>query len=183
MTSLNRERIISTSLTLIERPQKLTFSTLARELSVHSQALYAYFPNQDGLDQAIVASVARKVTDDCTRQAFGKTGREAITVFLTTVRDSALAHPEIARFTLNRMRNDSGLASQTDFSRLRDLFHVLLASMWTDKKQQIIAGRALRDVLIGDILNTINGWFTDRRVSPDESFKHILDGTFAWLCA
>lgn len=181
MASLNEKIIVKTGIKLIKQKRKLTFSSIGHALNVHSQALYSYFKNQDELNWLIVDTIIKKIIAACQKQVFGKAGKEAIIVFVQTIRELAIRNPELARFTLNLMRNDSNLLTQNSFVRLRDLLHILIKTVYPDEEKQLLASRTLRDLLVGDIYNNINGWFSNPRIRSDESFVKMLDSVFIWL--
>ncbi|WP_373841717.1 TetR/AcrR family transcriptional regulator [Limosilactobacillus sp.] len=181
MTSLNQKLIIQTGISIIQQQEKMSFSTISHKLGIHSQALYFYFKNQSELNQAIVVTIVQQIIDACKEQVFGKQGRKAITTFILTIRQQALDNPDLARFTLNLIRNDPKLLSQASFEHLRKLFNILIKSTYQEGKQRLLASRIFRDLLVGDIYNNINGWFNNPQLNSNESFSRMMEGTFEWL--
>lgn len=177
MTKLNRQLIIRTGKELIKADQQPTFSTIGRRLGVHSQALYPYFQNQAALKAAIVNDLLAQLISFCQKQA-KNTGLRAQ---LVAVRSQALAHPRLTQFVLNQLQNAPVMVAQDKLKELRDLLHDLLATTYRHPRVRLLASRTLRSLLIGDIYNNINGWFTDRQVTADMSFTAELAGNLQWL--
>ncbi|MCH3921945.1 TetR/AcrR family transcriptional regulator [Limosilactobacillus sp.] len=177
MTKLNRQLIIQTGKELIRTDQQPTFSTIGRCLGVHSQALYPYFQNQAALKAAIVNDLLGQLISFCKKQA-EDTG---LRVQLLAVRSQALAHPRLTRFVLNQLQNAPVMVAQDRLKELRELLHDLLATTYRHSQVRLLASRTLRSLLIGDIYNNINGWFTDRQLTADTSFTAELAGTLQWL--
>ncbi|WP_267202323.1 TetR/AcrR family transcriptional regulator [Limosilactobacillus kribbianus] len=177
MTKLNRQLIIQTGKELIRTDQQPTFSTIGRRLGVHSQALYPYFQNQAALKAAIVNDLLAQLISFCQKQA----KNPGLHAQLLVIRSQALSHPRLARFVLNQLQNAPAMVTQDKLKELRDLLHDLLVKTYRHPRVRLLASRTLRSLVIGNIYNNINGWFTDQQLTTDESFTAELAGTLQWL--
>ena len=171
---LSKELIIKTSIKLIENKKENNFATIARELGIQSQALYNYFPNQLALNYAIVAWLINLMTDQLRRNLFGKAGMTAIIDFAMEFRQLALNHFHLTQFVLKMPRTNKYPETTAAFNELKSIFNQMIATEFTDPKRQLLASRCTRDLAIGDIVNVGTGWFADKSLPADKSFRKLL---------
>lgn len=171
---LSKERIIQASVALIEAGKIPTFADLARRLSIHSQALYPYFSNQAELNDAIFAWAMRQLNEQLRNKLFGLSGREGIMAFSIACRQECLAHIRLTQYLMGVHRDQAN----QDMQAGTDLFHDLMSSMikpvFKRAKVRLLAGRWLRNLIIGDVINVGAGWFKNRELSSDETFEWMV---------
>ncbi|WP_223894668.1 TetR/AcrR family transcriptional regulator [Lactobacillus helsingborgensis] len=172
---LSQEIIIKTSIELIEADKNNSFAAIARELGTKSQALYNYFPNQTALNYAIVAWTIKSTTDQLRQNFFGQAGLKAIANFAMAFRKVALDHFYLTQFVLKLPRSDNFPEVNAAFKELKTIFNQLIATVFTDPQKQLLASRCARDLTIGDIVNVGTGWFADKTIPADKSFRQILE--------
>ena len=174
---LSKELIIKTSIKLIENKKENNFATIAREFGTQSQALYNYFPNQLALNYAIVAWLINLMTDQLRRNLFGKAGMIAIIDFAMEFRQIALNHFHLTQFVLKMPRTNMFPETTAAFNELKSIFNQMIATEFTDPKKQLLASRCIRDLAIGDIVNVGTGWFADKSLPADKSFRKLLENS------
>lgn len=168
---LSKEDIINHAIMMVDRGDKLSFSTLARKMKTTSQSLYNYFTNQKALEDAIVQSLVQSITEDARRQLFGVSGEDGIIKMAVIFRKKGLHHIRLAQFIFSHERTD-GL--NQSINELRELIYQMLRTKFNDKNI-LIASRLLRSLVVGEILNVGMGWFTSTEVSAEESFITTLN--------
>ena len=171
---LSKEIIIKTSIELIEDNKENNFASIAKKLGTQSQALYNYFPNQLTLNYAIVAWTVSLLTDQLRKDLFGKAGLTAIIDFAMTFRKTALNHFLLTQFVLKMPRTNNYPETTAAFNELKSIFNQMIATEFTDPKKQLLASRCIRDLAIGDIVNVGTGWFADKSLPADKSFRKLL---------
>ena len=171
---LSKEIIIKTSIELIEDNKENNFASIAKKLGTQSQALYNYFPNQLALNYAIVAWTVSLLTDQLRKDLFGKAGLTAIIDFAMTFRKTALNHFLLTQFVLKMPRTNNYPETTAAFNELKSIFNQMIATEFTDSKKQLLASRCIRDLAIGDIVNVGTGWFADKSLPADKSFRKLL---------
>lgn len=171
---LSKEIIIKTSIMLIEDNKENNFAAIARKLGTQSQALYNYFPNQLALNYAIVAWTVNLLTDQLRQDLFGKAGMTAIIDFAMAFRERALNHFLLTQFVLKMPRTDNYPEVDTAFAELKTIFNQIIGTKFTDPQKQLLASRCIRDLAIGDIVNVGTGWFADKSLPADKSFRKLL---------
>jgi AcrR family transcriptional regulator len=178
MTKINQQIIIQSGKDLIVAGKQPSFSAIGRCLDVHSQALYPYFRNQDDLKAAIVNDLLAQVVKQ--HQNYSE-GQAELRARIIALRNQALEHPHLTRFVINELQNEPSMVAQKSLVDLRETLHRLLEASYQHPQIRLLASRTLRCLLIGDIYNNINGWFTNNLSTPNESFSTMLDGTMQWL--
>ena len=171
---LSKEIIIKTSIELIEDNKENNFATVARKIGIQSQALYNYFPNQIALNYAIVAWTVELLANQLRKDLFGKAGLAAIIDFAMAFRETALNHFLLTQFVLKMPRTDNYPETTAAFNELKSIFNQMIATEFTDPKKQLLASRCIRDLAIGDIVNVGTGWFADKSLPADKSFRRLL---------
>ena len=171
---LSKEIIIKTSIMLIEDNKENNFAAIARKLGTQSQALYNYFPNQLALNYAIVAWAVNLLTDQLRQDLFGKAGMTAIIDFAMAFRERALNHFLLTQFVLKMPRTDNYPEVDMAFAELKTIFNQIIGTKFTDPQKQLLASRCIRDLAIGDIVNVGTGWFADKSLPADKSFRKLL---------
>ena len=171
---LSKEIIIKTSIELIEDNKENNFATVARKIGIQSQALYNYFPNQIALNYAIVAWTVELLTNQLRKDLFGKAGLTAIIDFVMAFRETALNHFLLTQFVLKMPRTDNYPETTAAFNELKSIFNQMIATEFTDPQKQLLASRCIRDLAIGDIVNVGTGWFADKSLPADKSFRRLL---------
>ena len=175
---LSKEIIIKTSIELIEDNKENNFAAIAKKIGTQSQALYNYFPNQLTLNYAIVAWTVSLLTDKLRKDLFGKAGLTAIIDFAMTFRETALNHFFLTQFVLKMPRTNNYPETTAAFNELKSIFNQMIATAFTDSKKQLLASRCIRDLTIGDIVNVGTGWFADKSLPADKSFRKLLMQSF-----
>lgn len=174
---LTQERIIQAAIDCIETGQSPTFSTLARTLGTRSQALYPYFANQQALSYAIFNSAAQQLSDQLKTELFGQSGRDGLLALAVACRREVLAHIHLAQYLLGVPRD----TENPDMQQATDVFHELLGRMispvYKQPRVRLLAGRWLRDLIVGDALNVGSGWFKNRELTSDESFSWLVNAS------
>ncbi|MFT8460392.1 MAG: TetR/AcrR family transcriptional regulator [Liquorilactobacillus ghanensis] len=176
---LTKEIIIKTSIEIIEKDEKLTFTTIAKKIGIRSQSLYTYFENINELKYAIVAWGIQTIKKQIQDQLFGQSGIEAIINFSKELRHIALQHSKLSQFILLSTRPTDYPAANDAFKELRNLLYKLLESTFQNESVRIMVSRCLRDLIIGDIINIGTGWFTDETIPPEESFDKFIQQNLA----
>ena len=99
-TSLNRDRILGSAITLIDRDglHALNMRRLAAELGVGTMSLYHYFPDKE----ALLSAIAEIVMADLERPPPAADWLEAAPVLAHSFRRIALAHPGVFPLLLGR---------------------------------------------------------------------------------
>ena len=172
---LSKQKIIETSVSLIESGSELSFSLVAQQLGTRSQALYSYFSNQQELSYCVVAWAINQVSQQLQQKIFGQTGIKGIIALATEFRSLALKHFKLTQLVLKMPRTNAYPEVTAAFEQLRSLINQLLATEYSDPKQQLLASRYLRDLTIGDIVNVGTGWFADKSLPADKSFPKMLE--------
>lgn len=171
---LTKERIILAAITQIENGGPLTFSVLAKQLGSRSQALYTYFANVTELKYAVVAWCLQRGKLQVQDQLFGQAGSAGILAFAQTSRALALQHERLSRFVLAQDRTQNYPDVVAAFDGIKHLLHQLLDGTFQDTTIRELAGRCVRDLIVGDFMNVGAGWFTDKLMTPDESFEQLV---------
>ena len=171
---LSKKIIIKTTIELIEDNKENNFASIAKKLGTQSQALYNYFPNQLALNYAIVAWTVSLLTDQLRQDLFGKAGLTAIIDFAMAFRERALNHFLLTQFVLKMPRTDNYPEVDTAFAELKTIFNQIIGTKFTDPQKQLLASRCTRDLAIGDIVNVGTGWFADKSLPADKSFRKLL---------
>ena len=71
-------------------------------------------------------------------------------------------------------RTDNYPETTAAFNELKSIFNQMIATEFTDSKKQLLASRCIRDLAIGDIVNVGTGWFADKSLPADKSFRKLL---------
>ena len=171
---LSKEIIIKKSIELIEDSKENNFAAIARNLGTQSQALYNYFPNQIALNYAIVAWTVELLANQLRQDLFGKAGLTAIIDFAMEFRETALKHFPLTQFVLKMPRTNKYPEVNSAFAELKTIFNQIIGTKFTDPKKRLLASRCIRDLAIGDIVNVGTGWFADKSLSADKSFRKLL---------
>jgi AcrR family transcriptional regulator len=171
---LSKEKIVATSIALIEKGDAVTFSSVSKQLGRRSQALYTYFENATELQYAIVAWTLQKASEYLQNQVFGQSGETALINFATEWRALALRHMALSRFVLLSPRRDDYPETAAAVDRLWGLLHQLVAGVFKNDTVRLLATRCLRDLIIGDVFHVGMGWFTDKAMLADDSFDQLL---------
>lgn len=170
---LSQEKIIQTSIELIEEGDVLSFSAIARKLGTKSQALYSYFNNQTELRYAVVGWAVTQVGDQLRKQLFGLSGQAGIVAFATEFRRLALTHLKLTQFVLSMPRTKKYSEVTKAFGEIRLLLNQMIDGVYP-KSQQLLVSRCVRDIMVGDIVNVGTGWFTDDSLSATDGFHELL---------
>jgi TetR/AcrR family tetracycline transcriptional repressor len=93
--ALNRDYIIRTALTIIDRDglAKLSMRKLGQELGADPMAVYHYLPSKAALFDGIVDAVYREI--DLTGFDYDAPWREQVTAFLHALRAAVRRHPNV----------------------------------------------------------------------------------------
>lgn len=168
---LSREKIIEIAIELIKHDEPLTFSNLARHLGTKSQALYPYFKNQANLNYAILAESLDKLTIVLKDRLLGITGQEALLKLALTCRNIGLSNIKLSQFIVTLPRDQATTAAQKSINELKVVFNTLLASTFSSPKIQLLGGRMIRNLIIGELINVGTGWFSNQQLPQMASFE------------
>ncbi|KRM36113.1 TetR family transcriptional regulator [Agrilactobacillus composti DSM 18527 = JCM 14202] len=174
---LSRERIMAVGIELINAETPLTFSNLARQLGTKSQALYPYFSNQTDLSYAILEEVLDRLIATLRSRLLGLTGEPALLELALICRSLGLTHLRLSRFLITLPRDKATIAAQKSINTLGTVFNKLLASAFHETRVQILAGRMIRNLIIGELANVGTGWFSNQEISQAASFKWMIQSS------
>lgn len=172
--TISKQDIIKTAIIMIEKGDKLTFSTISRKMKITSQSLYNYFKNQKELEYAIVGTVISAACQIAERKTFGKSGHDGVIYLSLTFRKMGVKHINLVQFVISHHRTNQYQIVTDAFSELKDLLDHMLQS-YIDAKKLLKASRLIRSLVVGDILNVGTGWFKSPEVKAESSFIEMLN--------
>lgn len=171
---LSREKIIEEEIQLIKDDSPLNFSVLANYLGVKPQALYPYFKNQMDLNYAVLSETVDKLNELLKSQLLGMTGEKALFQLALICRNEGLENIKLFHFIVTLPLKNAPEFTKKSIAELRNIFNSLLATAFKHEKIQLLAGRMIRNLIYGELLNVGTGWFSDKKISQSESFKWMI---------
>lgn len=159
---------------MIEKGEKITFSTISRKMKITSQSLYNYFKNQKELEYAIVGTVISSACKIAQEKTFGKSGHDGVTLLALTFRKMSVRHINMAQFVISHHRTNQYKIVTDAFNELKILIDRMLES-YIDSDKLLKASRLIRSLVVGDILNVGTGWFKSPEVRAESSFIEMLN--------
>lgn len=171
---LSREKIITAEIQLIKNDTLLNFSILAAHLGVKPQALYPYFKNQMDLNYVILSETVNKLNELLKTQLLGLTGKAALFQLALICRNEGLENIKLFHFIVTLPLKNAPTFTKKSIDELRNIFNSLLATAFKHAEIQLLAGRMIRNLIYGELLNVGTGWFVDKKISQSESFKWMI---------
>lgn len=178
---LSPEKIVTVGIQTIEAGTPLTFANLARTLGTRSQALYPYFNNQTALSYAITDAVLARANAQLQQALFGLSGQPAVMQFALTCRQLGLAHPKLVLFMIGLPRHED--ISDEAMQDFRKMLTTLIGELVHTERVQLLGGRWLRDLIIGEVANISGGWFINQDLPQEDSFRWTVTHGLADLIA
>lgn len=172
--TISKKDIIKTAIIMIEKGEKITFSTISRKMKITSQSLYNYFKNQNELEYAIVGTVISSACKIAQEKTFGKSGHDGVTSLALTFRKMGVRHINMAQFVISHHRTNQYKIVTDAFNELKILIDRMLES-YIDSDKLLKASRLIRSLVVGDILNVGTGWFKSPEVRAESSFIEMLN--------
>ena len=146
---------------MIEKGEKITFSTISRKMKITSQSLYNYFKNQKELEYAIVGTVISSACKIAQEKTFGKSGHDGVTTLALMFRKMGVRHINMAQFVISHHRTNQYKIVTDAFNELKILIDRMLES-YIDSDKLLI-------------LNVGTGWFKSPEVRAESSFIEMLN--------
>ena len=157
----------------------LTLARLAAHLGVAAPSLYKHVAGQDDLMVRVSALSLRRLNDELTTAAIGRSGHEALLSIARAYRRFAVEHPGLYTLTQGPLRRDSD-AQQTEALRALKLFDAVTRSFDVPEDLSVHATRVVRASLHGFADIESRGGFQLPQ-SLDESFELIVEAVHGWL--
>lgn len=171
---LSKEKIIEGEIQLIKNDSPLNFSVLANYLGVKPQALYPYFKNQMDLNYAVLSETIDKLNELLKSQLLGMTGKSALIQLALISRNEGLKNIKLVHFIITIPPRNAPAFTKKSINELRSIFNSLLATAFKHEDIQLLAGRMIRNLIYGELLNVGTGWFSNKKISQTESFKWMI---------
>ncbi|MFI5958586.1 TetR/AcrR family transcriptional regulator [Cryptosporangium sp. NPDC051539] len=170
---LNRERIRSTALAMIDRDglDGLSMRRLAAELGVRAASLYGYLATKEEL----LTDLADQVMTTVDTGGFAAGWRNGLTVWARSYREALAAHPNLVPF----LAHSPGRRPQA--LRHADAVHGGLTSAGWPPRYATMIGASTKYLVVGAAMTSFSGGFADDVEVyvgryPNLSQAHLLAG-------
>lgn len=173
-TPLSAQKIIETSIALIEAQQPLTFTNIAKALDTKSQALYPYFANQNVLSYAIMGATLQMLIDRIKTDLFGMGGRKALIQFALICRAQCLAHPHLSQFVLALPQNEEAPAAQAAKADYQSLMTSLINHTLQHDRLRLLATQLINTLISGEVINAAFGWSQQSAAAQTGNFRWMI---------
>lgn len=157
----------------------LTLARLAARLGVAAPSLYKHIAGQDDLMLRVSTLSLRRLNNELTTAAIGRSGREALFSLAHAYRRFAIEHSGLYTLTQGALRPDSD-AQQTEALHALKIFDAVIRSYGVPEDLSVHATRVVRASLHGFADIEARGGFQLPQ-SVDESFEHAVEAAHAWL--
>jgi AcrR family transcriptional regulator len=171
---LDRRAVVEAAVGVVDREgaEALTMARLAAELGIRAPSLYAHVRGQAGLRRELWLWAVSDLGDRLREAVMGRSGRDALVAFATSLRDYARTHPGRYRLTLDPPRPLDEEARKAR-RRANSAFEAVVRSFGLEGAAATDAGRALRAAVHGFVgLEALDAMGDD---GVDASFEHMLD--------
>ncbi|MFD1430908.1 TetR/AcrR family transcriptional regulator [Lacticaseibacillus mingshuiensis] len=173
---LSQQLIIEAAVNSLNRGETVTFSSLARQLDCHSQALYPYFKTQRELIRQVALWFIDQLNQESDKAMAGLSGKAAVRALALTVRTIGLANYPVFTMTM-RLSSEGTISYDRDSAMavFRERVRALLIELAADEPQRVLLNRLIRDYVVGEIVNVASGWFQNKTFSQLDSFTKNLN--------
>ena len=159
----------------------LTLARLAVNLGVAAPSLYKHVAGLDDLILRVATLSMRRLADDLTAAALGRSGHQALVAIAKAYRRFAIKHAGL--YSLIQMATDPGLtARQAEAARVLEVVGAVIGSYGVSDDLSIHAIRMVRAGLHGFADIEAQGGFGMPH-SVDKSFRVLVDALDASLSA
>lgn len=182
---LSLDSIVDTATRLTAEKGYGNFSTrdIALRLGVRAASLYHYTDSIDDVNQRIGEQAAIELNTALNEAIQGKEKRAALEALAYAYRDFATQQPEIYRAIM-------GLPHLSETEELRQVgkesfrpIRTVVEQYGLPRQMSIHFARCFRGALHGFVTLQENGYYTNRNVSAEDSFRFLIDGYASWLTA
>ena len=157
----------------------LTLARLAARLGVAPPSLYKHIGGQDDLVLRVSTLSLRRLNDELTTAAMGRSGRDALWSIAHAYRRFAIEHPGLYTLTQGPLRPDSD-AQQTEAQRVLKVFDAMISGYGVPDNLSVHAIRVVRASLHGFVDIEARGGF-QLSEAVDDSFSFVVTAAHAWL--
>ena len=157
----------------------LTLARLAALLGVAAPSLYKHVAGQDDLIARVSTLSLRRLNDELTTAALGRSGHDALSSMAQAYRRFAIEHGGLYSLTQGALRPDTG-SQHTEALRALKVFDAVVRSYGVPESLSVHATRAVRASLHGFADIERRGGFQLPQ-SVDESFEFIVEAVHGWL--
>ncbi|MCP0885803.1 TetR/AcrR family transcriptional regulator [Ligilactobacillus sp. WILCCON 0076] len=174
---LDHTKILKAAISLIDAEEALTFSRLATVLGTRSQALYNYYPNVSAIRVAMVDYFYSGLFETLQKR-LGELGDKAdIIEYGLICRKYSLEHYSLMQLALATPGKKIRKTKQQQELRKKylALFNSLLEPLNLEYGDYLIISRALRNLVVGEVSNVGSGWFSNTKMSSEETFKKTIE--------
>jgi len=181
--NLNKDKIISAALELANEigVKELTFPRLAEKLEIKYPSLYNHYSNADQLRDDMAARLFRVLNEEVSPLLVGKTRGAAVTLYANAYRNLAMKYRGSYEL-LTSTPKQSNEPLYEEASRHGAMLRNILESFELNRPALVHKSRFLRSAIHGFIsLNMLGFLQTEREVSTEESFQHMIADIIA-LC-
>ena len=157
----------------------LTLARLAALLGVAAPSLYKHVAGQDDLIVRVSTLSLRRLSDELTLAAVGRSGRDALLSIAEAYRRFAIEHTGLYTLTQGPLRSDAE-TQQGEARRALKVFDAVIRSYGVPEALSVHATRMVRASLHGFADIQARGGFQLPQ-SVDESFELMVEATHGWL--
>ncbi|WP_206740592.1 TetR/AcrR family transcriptional regulator, partial [Clostridium tyrobutyricum] len=180
---LSKQIVLNKAMDIAENDgiDSLTFQRLSQSLNIKSPSLYNYFKNLDELKIIVGSIFFDNLSSVLYKNLLGLSGKEAIKVFSSTIRDYSLQHPKLAMVILTVHKYEHNSPIYQSLLRVHNILDQLLCFTGKSQTEILILSRSIRSAVLGFIILELSGYFEHKEVTKDASFKAMLDTTISSL--
>lgn len=174
---LSKEKVLDKAMNIAENDglSLLTFQKLAESLNIKPPSLYNYFKNLDELKITIGSLFFNKLESALYENLLGLSGKEAIKVFSSTIRNYSLQHPKLAMVILIVPKYEHQSAIYQSSLKIFKILDHILSFTGKSSSEILILSRSIRSAVFGFILLELSGYFENNAVTKDDSFDAMLN--------
>ncbi|MEY8001998.1 TetR/AcrR family transcriptional regulator [Clostridium sp. Mt-5] len=174
---LSKEKVLNKAMDIAENEglNLLTFQKLSQSLNIKPPSLYNYFRNLDELKITIGSIFFNRLEAVLYENLLGLSGKNAIKVFCSTIRNYSLKHPKLAMVILIVPQYEHQSIIYQSSLKIIKMFEQLLSFTGRPKPELLMLSRSIRSAVLGFILLELSGYFENKMANKDDSFKTMLD--------
>ncbi|MBS7528087.1 TetR/AcrR family transcriptional regulator [Fusibacter paucivorans] len=180
---LSSELIVDAAVALIKEKDSAIFSVreLALKLDVKAASLYNHIASVDDVNLKVAERVSDKINDLLVEATEGKNREDAIRAMAYAYYHYALENPQLYHFIIGlpALDQDNGIGKvgKQSIRVIRALIHRYRIS----HEEAVHFSRCFRGALHGFVMLETTGYFTCYGLSPESSFKFLIDGYTRWI--
>lgn len=168
--TLSKEKIIIAASDLLAQDQTVTATKLGKILQTRPQAIYNYFSDINAIKIAVATKFCQNLAIRLEADLREESGLAAIRIFANTVVHYSLDNRQLWKLTIALDLKNGDQALIISLDQLSDILWKILSSLIASEFERLGVSRLIRDLIIGEITQSNNGYLDNKKMSQHDSF-------------